>query len=146
MTTLEKIRAEIEKHTDGNNHCDEYLDGYNNGMKDALEILDKYAEQEPKYCDRNICIKNEYNGIECDECIVNKAEQEPCDDAVSRQAVLQAVSEGCFELRGVYGRCEELINALPSVRPQEPQESDEISERNMKMWQDIFEEEKRRAE
>lgn len=47
MTTLEKIRAEIEKHTDGNNHCDEYLDGYNNGMKDALDIIDKYAEQDP---------------------------------------------------------------------------------------------------
>lgn len=44
---------------------------------------------------------------------------EPCDDAVSRDAVLQAVSEGCQELRGVYGRCEELIKELPSVRPQE---------------------------
>lgn len=28
--------------------------------------------QEPKYCDRNICIKNEYNGIGCDECEVTK--------------------------------------------------------------------------
>ena len=53
------------------------------------------------------------------ELIDKYAEQEPCDDVVSREAVLQAVSEGCFELRGVYGRCEELINALPSVRPQE---------------------------
>ena len=44
-----------------------------------------------------------------------EAEQEPCDDAISREAVLEAVSEGCQELRGVYGRCEELINALPSV-------------------------------
>ena len=45
------------------------------------------------------------------------ATQKPieCEDAVSREAVLQAVSEGCFELRGVYGDCEELINALPSV-------------------------------
>ena len=41
--------------------------------------------------------------------------QEPCEDAISREAVLDAVSEGCQELRGVYGRCEELINALPSV-------------------------------
>ena len=54
------------------------------------------------------------------ELIDKYAEQEPCDDVVSREAVLQAVSEGCFELRGVYGRCEELINSLPSVRPQEP--------------------------
>ena len=43
---LDKIRAEIEKHTDGNNHCDEYLDGYNDGMKDALDILDKYRKGE----------------------------------------------------------------------------------------------------
>ena len=33
-------------------------------------------EIEPKYCDRNICIKNEYNGIGCDECEVTKS-QEP---------------------------------------------------------------------
>ena len=42
--SLDKIRAEIEQNTDGNNHCDEYLDGYNNGMKDALEIIDKYTK------------------------------------------------------------------------------------------------------
>ena len=47
---------------------------------------------------------------------ISALEQEPCD-AISREAVLQAVSEGCFELRGVYGRCEELINSLPSVQP-----------------------------
>lgn len=41
---LDKIRDEIEEHTDGNNHCDEYLDGYNDGMKDALEIIDKYMK------------------------------------------------------------------------------------------------------
>lgn len=36
-------------------------------------------------------------------------------DLVEREAVIEAVSEGCQELRGVYGRCEELINALPPV-------------------------------
>lgn len=38
-----------------------------------------------------------------------------CDDAISRDAAIEAVSEGCQEWRGIYGRCEELINALPSV-------------------------------
>lgn len=28
--------------------------------------------EEPRYCDRNICMTNEYNGIECDECEVTK--------------------------------------------------------------------------
>lgn len=45
---IEQIRAEIEKHTDGNNHCDEYLDGYNNGMKDALDIINEYTKGENK--------------------------------------------------------------------------------------------------
>ena len=31
---------------------------------------------ETKYCDRNICLRNEYNGIGCDECEVTKS-QEP---------------------------------------------------------------------
>lgn len=30
------------------------------------------SEIEPKTCDRNICIRNEYNGIGCDECEVTK--------------------------------------------------------------------------
>lgn len=43
------------------------------------------------------------------------------------------------------------INSVPTIIEAdkaefEPRESEEISERNMKMWQDIFEEEKRRSE
>ena len=34
----------------------------------------KALEQEPKYCDRNICISNEYNGIGCEECEVTKSQ------------------------------------------------------------------------
>lgn len=29
-----------------------------------------------KWCDRNVCIQNEYNGIGCDECIYNPIESE----------------------------------------------------------------------
>lgn len=39
----------------------------------AEELYEKY---EQKYCDRNICVSNEYNGISCDECEVTKS-QEP---------------------------------------------------------------------
>ncbi len=44
-------------------------------IKKAVENLPS-VKQEAKYCDRNICIKNEYNGIGCDECEVTKS-QEP---------------------------------------------------------------------
>ena len=44
----------------------------------------KTLEQEPKYCDRNICVRNEHNGIGCGECEVTKS-QEPCEDAISRE-------------------------------------------------------------
>ena len=120
-----------------------------------LQVIDKYAEQEPcetcgyaegsplclqycpydadrkkeptekPMCDRNICISNEYNGIGCDECIVNKPQEpmrefteeeakayskaldkmykptgfnvfnEPCDDAISRQAALKFTCDDC---------------------------------------------------
>ena len=30
---------------------------------------------EPKYCDRNICIRNDYNGIGCDECEIIKSQK-----------------------------------------------------------------------
>lgn len=46
--------------------------------KKCDEIL-KALKQEPKYCDRNICIRNEHNGIGCGECEVTKS-QEPCEN------------------------------------------------------------------
>lgn len=39
------------------------------------------------------------------------------NDTVSRQAAIDAVSEACAELRGVFGRCEDALNALPSAQP-----------------------------
>jgi len=45
-------------------------------LKRKIEKLPPVNTQEPKYCDRNICVSNEYNGIGCDECEVTKS-QEP---------------------------------------------------------------------
>jgi hypothetical protein len=50
-----------------------------------------------------------------DEVIIDIENPQESGDLINRKAVLQAVSEGCQELRGVYGRCEKLINALPPV-------------------------------
>ena len=36
-------------------------------------------------------------------------------DYIDRQAAIDAISEACFELRGVFGSCEDALNALPSA-------------------------------
>ena len=48
-------------------------------LNEAIDMAIEALKQEPKYCDRNICIKNEYNGIGCDECEITKS-QEPILD------------------------------------------------------------------
>ena len=81
MTTLEKIRAEIE-HWESDDTQDEYQIGAMDMQNYVLRVIDKYAEQEP------------------------------CEDAVSRQAVLNEF----YDVKNLYER----IKQLPSVRPQEP--------------------------
>lgn len=41
------------------------------------------------------------------------------DDLISRQAAIDAVSKACFELRGVFGRCEDALKTLPSAQPEQ---------------------------
>lgn len=40
-------------------------------------------------------------------------------DLIERQAAIEAVSKGCQEWRGIFGRCEENILALPSAQPEQ---------------------------
>ena len=40
------------------------------------------------------------------------------DDTIYRQAAIDAVSEACEELRGVFGRCEDALKALPTAQPE----------------------------
>ena len=42
---------------------------------DVVKSLPPINPQEPKYCDRNICVSNEYNGIGCNECEVTKSQK-----------------------------------------------------------------------
>lgn len=39
-------------------------------------------------------------------------------DCISRQAAIDAASYECGELRGVFGRIEERLKALPSAQPE----------------------------
>ena len=69
-----------------------------NGLAGAVGILFDLpsVKQESKYCDRNICLKNEYNGIGCNECEVTKSQEpqkskvddwrnsKPLDDALNK--------------------------------------------------------------
>ena len=41
------------------------------------------------------------------------------DDTISRQMAIDAVSDACFELRGVFWRCEDALKALPSAQPEQ---------------------------
>ena len=88
MTTLEKIRAEIKKRYDD---CEEdWENGEQYGYWNCLKIIDKYAEQEPTKEEQKLLQKwrdNRGISIEDFEDAMNVL-QEPCDDVVSRQAVL----------------------------------------------------------
>ena len=80
---LDRIRTEIEQRPYGV-AIDSVIQGMKYERAGILEIIDKYKaesespealEQDPKYCDRNICIQNEYNGIGCNECEVTKSQE-----------------------------------------------------------------------
>ncbi len=60
-----------ESGEDKNAHTNRVLRALMNGV----ETMPPVNPQEPKYCDRNICIQNEYNGIGCDECEVTKSQE-----------------------------------------------------------------------
>lgn len=60
--------------------------------KGLWEDAKKALEQEPKYCDRNICLRNEYNGMGCDECEVTKS-QEPKTGHISIDDVMSVFDD-----------------------------------------------------
>ena len=65
----------------------------------------------------------------------------PINDCISRKAAIDAVSKGCQEWRGIFGRCEENILALPSAQLEIVQCEDcKYSEsifQNRKLWCEI---------
>lgn len=125
------------------------------GKKKSFEFIRKYVEKLPpvkpqksrtelKYCDRNICMANEYNGIGCDECEVTKSQeptdenlhrereqaymqgyedaskrfrQEPCKDAISRK-IITAFLSGLISNDTERKKALQYVNELPSVAPQ----------------------------
>ena len=150
MTTLDKIKAEIQK------VLDQERDFYSENAKAqamalmwCLEIIDKYASEE---CDRDcehcayiecpkepttlkqIIEKHNMDKLAYDEMsdfernVLKYAEQEPCEDAVSRQAVIDNIKHG-FHWETVNGITAETVlkqvihdvEIMPSVQPKEEQ-------------------------
>ena len=157
MTTLDKIKAEIQKVLDAEGDS-ENAKAQAIALNWVLELFDKYAEQEPKWVPMTTRPMTE------EEKEKYREQLEYVDDAVIFNCPLPDDGQEVFitvygeteldtfyndAIDGCYFENRDIENVtawMPKPKPYEPQESDEISERNMKMWQDIFEEEKRRSE
>lgn len=105
MTTIEKLRAEIQTYADNEAKPNEMKTYYH-----WLQIIDKYEEEEYRQK-----IFSYLDGVA--DGLSNPIEQEPCEDAVSKQAVIDTL-KGCecmhiFELGEIIPK----IKQLPSVQP-----------------------------
>ena len=130
MSTLEKIKAEIQKVLDAEGDS-ENARAQALALFWVLELFDKYAEQEPMDHDSvsrgyllGLANKDGAYGYISAHEIVNAPSlnrQEPSEDAVSRQAVLDIIDKWYESNRGVEN-IEDLIiliTYMASVRPQE---------------------------
>lgn len=105
MTTLQRIRAEIEQFKDRIAELPNMADSYC-AVDFCLRIIDKCASEE---CDND-----------CEHCAYIECPKEPCEDAVSRQAVLDVINKISLGRKNdvmLYMAIEECIEKLPSVQP-----------------------------
>ena len=79
-------------------------------IKDRIDLA-KYVESSYADC---LTIESLEMALEALEFSQNV----PNDDLISRKAAIDAVSDACFELRGVFGDCEDALKALPSAQPE----------------------------
>ena len=106
MTTLERIKAEIQKVLDVEGDS-ENARAQALALMWVLEIIDKYASEE---CDND-----------CEHCAYLECPKESCDDAVSRQAVLDLTWEepSYTDALNVLTEIRDKVEQLPSVQPKE---------------------------
>ena len=87
------------------------------------EYKEPTAKNEAKYCDRNICLKNEYNNIGCEDCEVTKSQKlttknDLGDDCISRKRVLEWLENATDD--SIEHALDSDLEFIPSVTPQEP--------------------------
>ena len=118
MTTLQRIRAEIESEYNKFRNRSEVWDERANGIGTALEIIDRYAEQEPTDEWQNGYMQGVENTAKEFKA---ELDQISCEDAVSRQAVQDTIEDWLmsddFDKRDLVQRLHGRINELPSVQP-----------------------------
>ena len=75
---LKKIKEEFEEIKSMRDNPYNNKTEYSVSMKELREVFEKHISKlkgENKItCDRNICLKNEYSNIGCEDCVVMKGE------------------------------------------------------------------------
>ncbi len=105
----------------------ELRDAFNLAIS-ALQAQDEEQREEQLYCDRDICLRNEYNGIGCEECEVTKSQknlQQVTTDTISRQEAIDILNQYALSLNPDKDSKElwkvksikSFIEQLPSAQP-----------------------------
>lgn len=101
----------------------------------ALYCLKASSDYHSEVCEECINYPNCDHTIQDDvtETIIKALEQEPCEDAISRQAVIDALNK----TSGIRGDALKALYELPPVKPQEPKWIP-VSERLPEIQQDVL--------
>ena len=83
-------------------------------LDDAINILKQYVDYD------NPDVPDFYTMEEAIKVIIKALEQEPCEDAISRQAVMDCFKKWQPYMATRLWDFEQELSALPSVQPQEP--------------------------
>lgn len=78
--------------------------------EEAIKIMSQMIKDEEGFLSDNT--------VEAHKMAIKALEQEPCDNAVSRQDVLDLAKKGILVSNGNYESVCKAINELPSVKPQ----------------------------
>ena len=96
----------------------EYHEGYQQGYKDAKEEGKEPTtnNDSPKYCDRSICLRNEYNNVGCDDCEVTRSQEPTTKNNLAHNLCDSCTNIGCEFQSGIV-RTECAFYMPPHIEP-----------------------------